>query len=121
MGRLSNEQFVVLTSGYEDEKTTLTKRAAELRQEIDTAAERGADVKRFVALVRRHSEISELTYENVHEFIDCILVHELSRETNTRKIEIFYSFVSKVDSGEEPAESTSYFRQIGADVKSFAV
>ena len=37
------------------------------------------------------------------------------------KIEIFYSFVGKVDSGEEPTESISYFRQIGADVKSFAV
>ena len=121
LGRLSNEQFALLTSGYEDEKAALTKRAAELRQEIDTAAERGADVKRFVALVRRYSEISELTYENVHEFIDRILVYELDRETNTRKIEIFYSFVGKVDSGDEPTESTSYFRQIGADVKSFAV
>ncbi|RKJ75010.1 DUF4368 domain-containing protein [Butyricicoccus sp. 1XD8-22] len=121
LGRLSNEQFALLTSGYEDEKAALTKRAAELRQEIDTAAEQGADVRRFVALVRRYSEISELTYENVHEFIDRILVHELNRETNTRKIEIFYSFVGKVDSGEEPTESTSYFRQIGADVKSFAV
>ncbi len=121
LGRLSNEQFALLTSGYEDEKAALTKRAAELRQEIDTAAERGADVKRFVALVRRYSEISELTYENVHEFIDRILVHELDRETNTRKIEIFYSFVGKVDSGDEPTESISYFRQIGTDVKSFAV
>ena len=88
---------------------------------IRTAAERGADVKRFDALVRRYSEISELTYENVHEFIDRILVHELNRERNMRKIEIFYSFVGKVDSGEEPTESISYFRQIGADVKSFAV
>ena len=121
LGRLSSEQFALLTSGYEDEKAALTKRAAELRQEIDTTAERGADVKRFVALVRQYSEISELTYENVHEFIDRILVHELDRETNTRKIEIFYSFVGKVDSGDEPTESISYFRQIGADVKSFAV
>jgi len=121
LGRLSNEQFVFLTSGYEDEKAAMAKRTAELRKEIDSAAERGADVKRFVALVRRYSEISELTYENVHEFIDRILVHELDRETNTRKIEIFYSFVGKVDSGEEPTESISYFRQIGADVKSFAV
>ena len=121
LGRLSSEQFALLTSGYEDEKAALAKRTAELRREIDTAAERGADVKRFVALVRRYSEISEVTYENVHEFIDRILVHELDRETNTRKIEIFYSFVGKVDSGEEPTESISYFRQIGADVKSFAV
>ena len=121
LGRLSNEQFVFLTSGYEDEKRELTKRAAELKKEIDTAAERSADVKRFVALVRRYTEISELTYENVHEFIDRILVYELDKNTNTRKIEIFYSFVGKVDTGEQPTESVSYFRQIGADVKSVVV
>ena len=121
LGRLSNEQFVFLTSGYEDEKRELTKRAAELKKEIDTAAERSADVKRFVALVRRYTEISELTYENVHEFIDRILIYELDKNTNTRKIEIFYSFVGKVDSGEQPTESVSYFRQIGADVKSVVV
>ena len=121
LGRLSNEQFVFLTSGYEDEKRELTKRAAELKKEIDTAAERSADVKRFVALVRRYTEISELTYENVHEFIDRILVYELDKNTNTRKIEIFYSFVGKVDTREQPTESVSYFRQIGADVKSVVV
>ena len=121
LGRLSNEQFVFLTSGYEDEKRELTKRAAELKKEIDTAAERSADVKRFVALVRRYTEISELTYENVHEFIDRILIYELDKDTNTRKIEIFYSFVGKVDTGDQPTESVSYFRQIGADVKSVVV
>ena len=121
LGRLSNEQFVFLTSGYEEEKRELTKRAAELKKEINTAAEHSADVKRFVALVRRYTEISELTYENVHEFIDRILVYELDKDTNTRKIEIFYSFVGKVDTGEQPTESVSYFRQIGADVKSVVV
>ncbi len=121
LGKLSDEQFAFLTSGYDDEKNTLTRRIAERTEQISTAAERNADVKRFVALVRKYTEINELTYENVHEFIDRILIHELDRENNTRKIEIFYSFVGKIESGDEPTESVSYFRQIGADVKSYAV
>ena len=46
------------------------------------------------ALVRRYSEISELTYENVHEFIDRILVHELDRESNSiqHQIEILTKY-----------------------------
>ena len=52
---------------------------------------------------------------------DRILIHELDKETNTRKIEIFYSFVGRVDTGDKPTESISYFRQIGADVKSYAI
>ena len=53
--------------------------------------------------------------------IDRILVHELDREANIWKIEIFYSFAGRVDNGEEPTESTSFFRQICSDSKSFAV
>ena len=121
LGKLSDEQFAFLTSGYDDEKKMLTHKIAELSTVIDTATERSTDVKRFVALVRKYTEINELTYENVHELIDRILIHELDKETNTRKIEILYSFVGRVESGDEPAESISYFRQIGADVKSFAI
>ena len=121
LGKISDSQFAFLTSGYDEEKTTLTRRIAELTQEIDAATERSADVKRFVALVRKYTAIEELTYENVHELIDRILIHELDRETNTRKVEIFYNFVGRIDSGEQPTESVSYFRQIGADVKSYAI
>ena len=121
LGKLSDEQFAFLTSGYDEEKKTLTRRIAELSQELDTATERSADVKKFVALVHKHTKVTELTYENVHEFIDRILIHELDKETNTRKIEIFYSFVGRVDTGDKPTESISYFRQIGADVKSYAI
>ena len=121
LGKISDSQFAFLTSGYDEEKTTLTRRIAELTQEIDAANERSADVKRFVALVRKYTAIDELTYENVHELIDRILIYELDRETNTRKVEIFYNFVGRIDSGDQPTESVSYFRQIGADVKSYAI
>ena len=50
-----------------------------------------------------------------------ILVYELDKDTNTRKIEIYYSFVGQVDTGEAHTESVSFFRQIGAEVKSYAV
>lgn len=116
----THEQAFIQTTN-ECSEQAMKKTMAQQHKELDTAAERSADVKRFVTLVRKYTAIEELTYENVHEFNDRILIHELDKETNTRKIEIFYSFVGRVDTGDKPTESISYFRQIGADVKSYAI
>jgi len=97
LGKLSDEQFIFMTSGYEEEKKMLKRRIAELDQQIQDAKGRDSDVKEFVRLVRRYTQIKELTYENVHELIDRILIYEPDRKTNTRKIEIFYNFVGKAD------------------------
>lgn len=121
LGRLSNEQFNFMTSGYEEEKKTLSERIRLLETQIHSKTERNSDVKKFVQLVKNHTQVGELTYENVHEFIDRILIYELDKETNTHKIEILYNFVGKVSNSQEPIKNTSYFRQIGADVDSIVI
>ena len=97
------------------------KKLAELEREINTVEERGADVDKFVKIVRQYTDIQELTYENFHELIDRIFVNEPDTETNTRKVEIFYSFVNQVDSGDEPTESVSYIRRERRQVKSIVI
>lgn len=121
LGRISNELFSSMVSGYKEEMERLKKRIEELDAHIRTAKGKSSDVKKFVQMVKRYTEIQELTYENVHEFIDHISIYELDRETNTRKIEIFYNFVGKIGGKEEPIKNTTYFRQIGADVDSIVI
>lgn len=96
LGKLTDQQFVMMTSGYEDEKKSLAEKATALELEINTAVERKADVNKFIQVVGRYTDIQELTYENVHEFIDRILIHELDLETGVREIEIFYSFGGQI-------------------------
>ena len=62
-----------------------------------------------------------MTYENVHELIDRILIHELDRETNTRTIEIHYSFVGQVDTAQEPTQITNHDRRNMIDITSIAI
>lgn len=121
LGRLSDQQFTFMVSGYDDEKAALVEKIRGLEKEVSTVTERRDDVGRFVQIVRKYTDVQELSYEIVHEFIDHILVYELDKDTNTRKVEIYYSFVGQVDTGEAHTESVSFFRQIGADVKSYAV
>ena len=121
LGRLSDQQFTFMVSGYDDEKAALVEKTRGLEKEVSTVTERRDDVGRFVQIVRKYTDVQELSYEIIHEFIDHILVYELDKDTNTRKVEIYYSFVGQVDTGEAHTESVSFFRQIGADVKSYAV
>lgn len=105
LGKLSDTQFTMMTSSYDEEKKALAEKVAVLEDEINTNIQRKTDVNRFIKIVAKYSDIQELTYENVHEFIDRILIHEWDRKTDTRKIEIHYSFVGKIDGGREQTEN----------------
>lgn len=118
LGRLSDQQFIMLTSGYEDEKNSLESKIANLERSINAVTECRADVDKFVKVVKQYTDIQELTFENVHEFIDRILVHEPNRETKTRKVEIFYSFVGRIENMDKPIEFTTYIRPEKREVKS---
>lgn len=96
LGKLSQEQFVSLTSGYEDEKKMLTQQITKLKQEIEAATNSSTNsdtLDTLTSLINQYTEIHELNYENVHALIDRILIHEQDKNTNTRKIEIFYRFI----------------------------
>ena len=47
--------------------------------------------------MEKWENVDELTFELLHEFIDKIYIHESDKENGTRKIEIMYSFVGRVD------------------------
>ena len=58
------------------------------------------NAEKFMNVVRRHTIFEELTPTLLREFVEKIVVHECSYdENNTRRqdIEIYYSFVGKVD------------------------
>ena len=115
LGRLSDQQFVMLTSGYDEEKTSLSARAAALEQVLSAAQSRKADAGKFLQLVRRYTDVQELSYENLHDFIDRINIHATDKATKTRTVEILYSFVGQVQGGE--AVRTEYYaRKLGGAV-----
>jgi hypothetical protein len=110
LGRLSDQQFVMLSSGYDTETATLATRIAALEQALSAAQSRKVNTGKFLKLVRNYTDIQELTYENLHELIDRINIHAADKETTTRTIEILYSFVGQVQGG-EPIRSEQYARK----------
>ena len=103
-GRISDERFAELSADYEAEQRQLKERAAELQGELSKAQEATVNAGKFMNIVRRHISFEELTPTLLREFIEKIVVHECSYDENKHRrqeIEIYYSFVGKVDLPDE--------------------
>ena len=99
-GRISDERFAELSADYEAEQRQLKDRAAELQGELAKAQEATVNAEKFMNIVRKYTSFEELTPTLLREFIEKIVVHECSYDENKNRrqeIEIYYSFVGKVD------------------------
>ena len=120
LGRLSDQQFAMLTAGFEEERTALAAQVTALEQELGAAQSRKTNTGKFLKLVRNYTDVRELTYENLHEFIDRIHIHATDKAAKTRTIEILYNFVGLVQSG-ETVRTEQYARKLGGTVESIVV
>ena len=103
-GRISDERFTELSADYEAEQKELKERTARLREELSKAQEATENAEKFMNVVRRHTTIEELTPTLLREFVEKIVVHESVALDGKRRgklrrqeIEIYYSFVGKVE------------------------
>lgn len=97
-GNLTEERFKKMTEAYEAEQATLTERVKVLRRELATAKEETEGVDKFLRIVRKYTEIAELTPETVREFIDRIIVHEAEKTDGKKRqiVEIYYNCVGVI-------------------------
>ena len=97
-GNLTDERFVKMSQAYEHEQETLMERIKVLRKELSTAKEDADNVTKFMRLVKRYTEITELTPEVVREFIEKVIVHQ-AEKVNGKKyqaVEIIYNCVGVI-------------------------
>lgn len=99
-GRISDTRFMELSADYEREQAELKDRAAKLRAELSKEQEATVNAEKFMGIVKKHTSFEELTPTLLREFVEKIVVHECSYDENKNRrqeIEIYYSFVGKVD------------------------
>lgn len=97
-GTLSEERFIKMSNNYEQEQKQLTERVKVLRDELNAAQKETADINKFMRLVKKYTEITELSPEVVRTFIDKIYVHkgERAQGGHRQTIEIVYSCVGVI-------------------------
>lgn len=75
-GKISDERFSKMSESYEVEQKALERRIADLRSSIAAQQEIRVNVNSFVALVRKHTDIRELSAEIVREFVERVEVFQ---------------------------------------------
>lgn len=92
---MTDERFSKLSAAYEEEQHTLTANVKILKAELDKEQEQAVSVAQFVALVKRYTDLQELTPSILNEFIERITVSAPDKSSGHRvqKIHIKYHFV----------------------------
>ena len=103
-GRISDERFTELSADYEAEQKELKERAAALQTELSKSQEASENAEKFMKIVRKNMNFEELTPTLLREFVEKIVVHETVAldgkrrgKLRTQEIEVYYSFVGKIE------------------------
>ncbi len=95
-GSMPERQVQKLIRQYDEEESQLESRISELESKQEEAAPRKADINRFIALVRKYQNITELTDQMLYEFIDKIVVHAPNGAhgcERRQQIDIYFNFI----------------------------
>jgi hypothetical protein len=94
--RISDQQFSNLTADFESEKAKLKEVITTYETAKSDFEKSKQDIAKFIKIVDKYTEITELNYEILHEFIDKVNIFEVDKYNKTRKIEIIYNFIGAV-------------------------
>ena len=94
-GKIPEKHFDRLLSGYDNEQTALEAEIQELQAGLDRYGADSVRADRFLELVRRYTDFSELTTPMLNEFIEKVVVHEADKSTGDRvqKVDIYLNFI----------------------------
>ena len=112
-GKLSDERFIKMSRDYELEQENLKSMAEVLREEIKQQEKQKTNVKAFIGVVKKYTDMQELDASILREFIDHIEVSHTDKKSKTREITIVYNFIGAFDfdRAKEKAQNTTQKQQ----------
>jgi DNA invertase Pin-like site-specific DNA recombinase len=113
-GRLTEKRFSQLSEGYEQEQAALETETAALQAELTSFEADNANTERFLELVQRYTDFTELTAPMLHEFVEKVVVHEADRSSGKReqRVDIYLNFIGCFA---VPNEDEAASEQLAAD------
>ena len=109
LGRVTNEQFRMLSEDYNEEQRVLRERIPVLQSEIDDLKAATTHVEKFIELANRFTDPSELTPELLRTFISKIVIYERSEKRckhAEQRIDIYFRHIGYLGDAEETSKAT---------------
>ena len=102
-GKIPENHFSELLTGYDTEQKTLDGEIERLQAEIDRYNTDSVRADKFIELVKRHTEFNEFSASLLNEFVEKIIVHEATKVNGVREqeVEIYLNFIGKFDLPEQ--------------------
>lgn len=100
LGKITSEQFRMLSEGYNEEQRTIQEEIPKLRKAIEDLKASATNVERFLEIVRKYTDIKELTPEILRTFISKIVIHERSRKhakDAEQDIDIYFAHIGNLN------------------------
>ena len=110
-GKISDDRFSRMSATYETEQKQLETRVSELETAIAEAREQRLNVDSFLGMVRRYTDITELTAEIIRSFVEKIEVKKPEKVPGTRTkkqtLVIWWNFIGVVDIPQQEQKETA--------------
>ena len=107
LGRITTEQFQMLSGSYTEEQNLITVGIPQKENEIQRLRETVSGTDSFLDKAKRYTDITELTPELLRLFIEKIVVHEKEIKWSKhapQTVEIYYNGIGYVGSGQQDTE-----------------
>ena len=98
MGKISDERFMILTKSYEKEQNDLKGTLENLDEQLTEIEIQNLNSYQFTKLIKKYTEITELTAPLLKELIDKIVIHQPEKVNGkrTQRIDIYYRFIGTI-------------------------
>ena len=109
VGEITSEMFTKLSAKYIAEQEEQSASFKVAQKELVALEAKKTDTTKFIDLVRKYSQITELTPQILNEFIDKVTVHQAVKVDGKRRqdIEVYFNGVGLISSDAEKKPETT--------------
>ena len=109
VGEITSEMFTKLSAKYIAEQEEQSASFKVAQKELVALEAKKTDTTKFIDLVRKYSQITELTPQILNEFIDKVTVHQAVKVDGKRRqdIEVYFNGVGQISFDAEKKSETT--------------